>query len=134
LAPDREMYNGRPMFALHGRRMRLASSVIAIAFVAASPGCDRDATADAKDSTRATQWVRAEAPPASSTIRVSYRSLLCFSFDRIDVEETAVEVVVTVYEKVPADSDCPAVAVTRTHAAELKAPLGSRITIDGALK
>ncbi len=86
---------------------------------------------------RPTPWERFEAADDGSRLLVTYTGGVdtCYALDRVEVTETAEQVMVTVFEGViPAaqNQPCIEIAVTKTVEVELSAPLGDRTVVDGA--
>jgi hypothetical protein len=79
-------------------------------------------------------WDRAE-PVDPHTIRVEFYGGVeeCDGLDRVEVEETADNVTITLYTgRVPTAEVCIEIAVLKAVTIKLDAPLGDREIVDGA--
>ena len=86
---------------------------------------------------RPVQWDRIEPVAGGATLRVSWWSGVepCYVLDRVEVIETATEVVVTLYQghdPAQPDARCPEIAREKTTLVKLDAPLAARKIVDGS--
>ena len=83
----------------------------------------------------AVRWESYSASPDGRTLTFTYWSGVdeCSRLDRVDVRESASNVVVTIYERdITNGNPCVAMAQQKHATATLQAPLGGRTVIDGA--
>jgi hypothetical protein len=86
---------------------------------------------------RPVPWDRTEPVAGSATLRASWWSGVepCYVLDRVEVTESATEVIVTLYEghdPAQPDAACPEIAMEKTTSVKLDAPLGARKIVDGS--
>lgn len=89
-----------------------------------------------QEDVRAREWESAEVAEDDVTVTLTWWSGVepCTVLDRVEVDERADEVVITLYEgNAPGDEGaCPAIAMERRTRVTLSAPLAGRAIVDGA--
>ncbi|WP_233508246.1 hypothetical protein [Spongiactinospora gelatinilytica] len=86
---------------------------------------------------RPVPWISATPEAGGERLRLVWWSGVepCRTLDRVEVDESAAEVKVTIYEGPARDAQnvaCIEIAVQKTTTVTLKAPLGDRKVVDGA--
>lgn len=114
---------------------------------ASSDGPDRPADAQAAPSPavpightlnpRKVRWSSATPTEDGRSLDVVWWSGVepCYALDRVEVDEQADKVIVTIYEGQDSrspDAVCIEIAIQKTTRVELRAPLGDRQVVDGA--